>query len=722
MLKTDTLTMPSFGYQQDSNGIVTVTMDMDGPINCMNLAFIPMLANTVEKLSTETGLTGVIIASAKTTFFAGGDLNWLRSVEREDAPEFMAHVESMKACFRRLEKLPVPVVAAINGTALGGGFEICLACNYRVAWQDPSVKLGLPEASLGLLPGGGGTVRMTHLLGLEKALPLLTRGQQMTPQKALNAGLVNALVEHQTDLIEHAKNWILDHKNDPASAQQPWDIKAHTIPGGNAHHPSMASKIAVSSAQIQQKTRGLLPAPEMILDIMVEAARLDFDTAQTIETAKFVELVTGPVAKNIITAMFFNMNQVKGGHKRPQGFPRHHVKRLGIIGAGMMGQGIAYSAAMAGIQVHLKDTDLKSAEEGIVYSQKLLQKKLDRGRIDSHKMQQVLALIHPTDTTKDLKGCDLIIEAVFEDKELKHQVLQEHEDLTNENGFWGTNTSTLPINVLAQNATNKQSFIGLHFFSPVDKMPLLEIICGEHTDDATLAKAFDFAKQINKLPIVVNDSLGFYTSRTIGTKMDEALQMVAEGLDPVLVDNLGKAVGFPVGMLTLLDQLKLGLPLLINDTQVSMGLKDPHQHETPEGMAMLRELVEQHDRQGRINDKGFYTYDDHQKHIWPGLKKWLKPEHSIPHQDIKDRLLFRPVIETLRCLEENVLTNVADANIASILGIGAPLWTGGYAQFVNTYGLTEFIVRCDTLAQAYGARFNAPDIVYQYEKLGKTFV
>jgi 3-hydroxyacyl-CoA dehydrogenase/enoyl-CoA hydratase/3-hydroxybutyryl-CoA epimerase len=722
MLETNTPTMALFGYQQDSHGIVTITMDMDGPINCMNLAFMPMLSNTVEKLSIETGLTGVIIASAKTTFFAGGDLNWLRSVEREDAAEFMAHITTMKACFRQLEKLTVPVVAAINGSALGGGFEICLACNYRVAWQDSSVKLGLPEATLGLLPGGGGTVRMTHLLGLEKALPLLTEGQKMTPRKALSAGLINALVEHQTDLIEHAKNWILDHKNDPTSAQQPWDTKGHKIPGGSASHPPMNGKIAVASAQIQQKTRGLLPGPEMILDIMVEAARLDFDTAQHIETCKFVELVIGPVTKNIITAMFFNMNQVKGGHHRPQGFPRHQVKRLGIIGAGMMGQGIAYSAAMAGIQVHLKDTLLQSAEKGKNYSQKLLQKKLDQGRIDSHKMQQILALINPTDTATDLKGCDLIIEAVFEDKQLKDHVLQEHESLINDNGFWGTNTSTLPINLLAQKATNKPNFIGLHFFSPVDKMPLLEIICGTDTSDATLAKAFDFAKQINKLPIVVNDGLGFYTSRTINTKIDEALQMVAEGLDPVLVDNLGKVIGFPVGMLTLLDQLKLGLPLLINDTQVSMGLKDRHRQETPEGMVMLRELVEQHDRQGRINGRGFYTYDDHQRHIWPGLIKWLKPDHSIPHQDIKDRLLFRPVIETLRCLEEHVLTNVADANIASILGIGAPLWTGGYAQFVNTYGLTEFITRCDALAQVYGARFNAPDIVYQYQKLGKTFV
>jgi len=715
------MTEQAFHYQQDEHGIVTITMDMQGPVNCMKQEFMPLLAAAVDRLESQTGLTGVIIASAKTTFFAGGDLNWLRSVQADQAAQLFTQVQDMKASFRRLEKLPVPVVAAINGSALGGGFEICLACNYRIAWQHKSVKLGLPEVTLGLLPGGGGSVRMTHLLGLEVSLPLLTQGRQLSPEKALKMGLIHACVEQQDELLSAAKDWLLDHKDNPEAAQQPWDKQAHKIPGGNANNPKMAAKIALAAAQIQQKTRGLLPAPELILDIVVEAARLDFDSAQTIESRKFVEVVISPEAKNIITAMFFNMKQVKNGQQRPKGIPVNHVKRLGIIGAGMMGQGIAYAAAQAGIQVHLKDSQLSAAEKGKAYSHKLLQKQLDQGRLQGNKMQQILDCIHPTDQATDLTGCDLIIEAVFEDQALKGQVLKEHQELLAEGGFWGTNTSTLPVSLLAQKASQKSTFIGLHFFSPVDKMPLLEIICGAQTDSTTLAKAFDFAKQINKLPIVVNDALGFYTSRTIGTKMDEALQLVAEGIDPVLVDNLGKALGFPVGMLTLLDQLKLGLPLQINDTQVAMGLKDPSQHSTPEGMTMLRQLVTEHDRQGRINGQGFYSYEGSKKTIWPGLQAWLKTDLNMPQQDIKDRMLFRPVIETLRCLEENVLTNVADANVASILGIGAPLWTGGYAQFVNTYGLERFIRRCDQLAQAYGPRFKAPRIVYDHLEAGKYF-
>ena len=712
-----------FHYQLDQNGIVTVTMDMQGSVNRMIREFMPLLAQTVTRLQSQQGLTGVIIASAKKSFFAGGDLEWLRSVEPHQAQDLFTQVEDMKASFRALERLPVPVVAAINGSAVGGGFEVCLACNHRISVNDDSIRLGLPEATLGLLPGGGGTVRLTHLLGLEAALPLLTQGRQLKPKAALKAGLIHALVEHQDQLLDASKTWILNNQDGPTNlAQQPWDTKGYKMPGGHANQPHMMAKIAGASAQIQQKTRGLLPGPPAILDVMVEASRLDFDSAQTIETRKFVNLVIGPVAKNMITALFFNMNQVKSGSQRPADIPLHTIKRLGIIGAGMMGQGIAYSAAIAGIQVVLKDQELTNAERGKAYTQTLLQKQLDKGRMTHANMQAILSNIHATDSGEDLRNCDLIIEAVFEDQALKNQVLTEHEPLLAKDGFWGTNTSTLPVSLLADTAIQKQHFIGLHFFSPVDKMPLLEIICGTHTDAATLAKAFDFAKQINKLPVVVNDALGFYTSRTIGTKMDEALQLVAEGVDPVTVDNLGKAVGFPVGMLTLLDQLKLGLPLLINDTQVSMGLKDPTQHTTPEGMALLRELVEQNDRQGRINGKGFYTYTESSKHIWPGLAKWLKPERQLPHQDIMDRMLFRAVIETLKCLEENVITNVADANIASLLGIGAPTWTGGYVQFVNTYGLATFIQRCDELSALYGPRFKAPKIVYQYLKEAKTFI
>lgn len=700
--------MSEFIYQKDNDGIVTITMDMQGPVNSMNQAYMGLLQDTVDRLSQEQGLTGVVITSAKDTFFAGGDLKWLLAVEKSEQQELFQQVEAMKANFRRMEKLPVPIVAAINGSALGGGFEICLACNHRIAWQDKSLKIGLPEVGLGLLPGAGGIVRSIHMLGLEKAFPVLSQGRPMAPQQALEFGWLDALSDNKDNLVTEAKTWI---KANPEQHQQPWDLKGHKVPGGSANMPGLGAKVAFASAQLQQTTRGLLPAPERILDCAVEATRVDFDTALRIETRQFVELVVHPSAKNIINTMFFNMNKIKGGLSRPADEPKTKVQRLGILGAGMMGQGIAYSAAMAGIRVHLKDLTLEAAEKGKAYSAKVLQKRVEKGRMSADKMAKVLANIEPTADSADLQGCDLIIEAVFERKELKDKVLQENESLLASDGVWGSNTSTLPITQLAEASNNAENFIGLHFFSPVDKMPLLEIICGKNTSNATLAKAFDFALQINKTPIVVNDATGFYTSRVISTKLDEAMQLVAEGADPVLVDNLGKALGFPVGMLTLMDELKLWLPLEINDTQIAMGLRDPAKDPTPEARAMLRSLVEEHNRRGRVEGGGFYDYGDNGKQIWPGLQQWRNTDLDISHADMKDRMLFRPVIESLKCLEKGVIKEVADANVGSILGIGAPLWTGGYLQFINTYGKDKFIARCEELAGRYGDRFAPPAVL-----------
>ena len=702
--------MTEFIYNKDQQGIVTIIMDMQGPINSMNQAYMGLLQDTVDRLEIETDLRGVVITSAKDTFFAGGDLKWLLSVEKSTAETLYAELAGMKANFRRLEKLPVPVVAAINGSALGGGFEICLACNHRLAWNNKRVKIGLPEVSLGLLPGAGGIVRSIHMHGLEKSLPVLIQGRPMSPQQALDFGWLDAISDDQENLVAQAKTWINENQK---QHQQPWDIKGHKIPGGNANMPALAAKVAIASAQLQKTTRGLLPAPERILDCAVEATRVDIDTALRIETRQFVELVVHPVAKNIISTMFFNMNKVKGGINRPQGIASNKIERLGIIGAGMMGQGIAFSAAMAGIRVHLKDLTQEAADNGKAYTARLLQKRVDQGHMTPDKVQQVLGNIEPTCQARDLQGCDLIIEAVFERKELKDKVLAEHEVLLDDSGIWGSNTSTLPITQLADSAKNDANFIGLHFFSPVDKMPLLEIICGDSTSQETLAKAFDFARQINKTPIVVNDVTGFYTSRVIFTKLDEGMQLVAEGADPVLVDNLGKAIGFPVGMLTLMDELKLWLALEINDTQVAMGLRDPNKVPNPQALDMLRTLVEKHNRRGRAEGGGFFDYKDGKKSIWPGLKPWLKPELEMSHKDMQDRMLFRPIIESLKCLEEGVINHVADANVGSILGIGAPMWTGGYIQFVNTYGQARFIKRCQELSSLYGERFTPPEILFQ---------
>lgn len=712
--------MSVFNYEKDADGIVTVTMDMTGPVNAMNEEYNQAMAETVDRLEAEEGLTGVILASAKKTFFAGGDLNSLLSVQSGDEENFYKENMELKNRLRRLEHLPVPVVSAINGAALGGGFEICLSTNYRIAYNHKSVQIGLPEVGLGLLPGGGGVVRMVNMLGLETALPYLLEGKKVTPEKALKAGLINETVASLEELLPRAKAYILEQKGNENAAVQPWDKKGFRIPGGNASSPKLAQLLMMAPAMLAQKTRGLLPAPEQILNCATEAARLDFETAMRIEARGLTYLVTTPEAKNMITTFFFQMNKLNSGASRPKNIEPQLTKKVGVLGAGMMGQGIAYVSAVAGIEVILKDISVESAEKGKAYSEKLLDKAVSRGRMSEEKKAQILALIKPTADDKDLQGCDLIIEAVFENIDLKNKITSSTEQYLSENGVWGSNTSTLPITQLAEASSKPENFIGVHFFSPVDKMPLVEIICGDKTSDATLAKAYDYSRQIKKTPIVVNDSLGFFTSRTFGTYMDEGVRAVVEGANPVRVDNLGKSIGMPVGPLTVFDEVSLELSSKAMKTWADMGVTDKwgEQNALRE---MLGFMVEQNGRGGRHHGGGFYDYTDG-KSIWPGLvEKYYNEDKEISDQDLKDRLLFRSVIETLKCLQTNVLRSVTDGNIGSIMGIGAPVWTGGYLQFINTYGLEKFQTRCSELARKYGERFECPTIVGEKIAAGESF-
>lgn len=712
--------MSVFNYEKDADGIVTVTMDMTGPVNAMNEEYRLAMSETVDRLEREEGLVGVVFASAKKVFFAGGDLNELLRVEQGQEGEFMDMLRSTKAVLRRIEKLPVPVAAAINGAALGGGFEICLCCNYRVAWDDRSVQLGLPEVSLGLLPGGGGVVRMVNLLGLEKALPYLVQGRKVAPAKALSEGMIHATVSSIDELVPNAKAWILENRGVEDSAVQPWDRKGHRIPGGDASSPKLAQFIMGAPAMLRQQTRGLLPAPEKIMDCAVEAARLDLDTALEIESRGLTSLVVTPEAKNMISTFFFAMNRINGGASRPQGVEKSLTRKVGILGAGMMGQGIAYSSAMAGIEVVLKDISPAAAQKGKAYSEALLDKAVSRGRMTEGQKADILGMIQPTADDKDLQGCDLIIEAVFENIELKHQITAATEQYLAEGGVWGSNTSTLPITQLAEASQKPENFIGIHFFSPVDKMPLVEIIMGEKTSDEALARAFDYTRQIRKTPIVVNDSLGFFTSRTFGTYLDEGGRLLHEGAHPVQIDNMGKAIGMPVGPLAVHDETSLELSRKAMETQDNMGVGEKFGER-----AVMREIIAtmvgEHGRGGRHHGGGFYEYaEDGSKQIWPQLfDLYYREDVAIPEQDMKDRLLFRQVIEALKCLETNVLRSVDDGNIGSIMGIGAPVWTGGLIQFVNTYGLQDFVDRCKELAAQYGERFEPPQIAVEHAASGE---
>ena len=714
--------MSVFNYEKDADGIVTVTMDMTGPVNAMNEEYRTAMAETVDRLEQEQGLTGVVFASAKKTFFAGGDLNELLAAKKGDESQFMEMLENTKSVLRRLEKLPVPVAAAINGAALGGGFELCLCCNYRVAWDNRSVQLGLPEVTLGLLPGGGGVVRMVNMLGLQKALPYLVEGRKVAPAKALAEGMIHATEKTPEELVPAAKAWILENRDNEEAAVQPWDRKGHRIPGGGANDPRNAQFLMGAPAMLRQQTRGLLPAPERILDCAIEAARLDLDTALTVESRGLAYLVTTPQAKNMISTFFFGMNRVNGGASRPQGVDKYTTRKVGILGAGMMGQGIAYASAMAGIEVVLKDISQEAADKGKAYTDKLLSKRVERGRMSEDQKADVLGMILPTADDKALQGCDLIIEAVFENIELKHQITRDLEGYLAEGGVWGSNTSTLPITQLAEASANPEKFIGIHFFSPVDKMPLVEIIMGEKTSDETLARAFDYTQQIRKTPIVVNDSLGFFTSRTFGTYLDEGVRLLKAGAHPVQIDNLGKAIGMPVGPLAVHDEVSLELTRKVAETQMAMGVAGKW-GEQDDMADVVSNLIGEYGRGGRHHGGGFYEYfEDGSKAIWPKLYElYYREDVAIPEQDMKDRMLFRQVIESLKCLETGVLRSVDDGNIGSIMGIGAPVWTGGFIQFVNTYGPQRFVDRCNELAEQYGERFRPPQIALEKAASGELF-
>ena len=707
--------MSAIRYELDSDQILTLTIDMPGQsANTLNAAFREGLSETAVKVKSDLdNIRGVIIASAKKTFFAGGDLKELHKVTREEAKTFEDTVNGLKADMRFLETSGKPVVAAINGTALGGGLEIALACHHRVAIDDDSIQLGLPEVTLGLLPGGGGTQRLPRMIGLEAAFPFLMEGKKVNPKAALKAGIVDELANSADDMIAKARAFI----DANPKCQQPWDQKGFKFPGGAPHHPAMAQKLAIAPAMLKQKTKGCYPAPERILCAAVEGAQVDFDNGSLIETRYFAELVTGQVAKNMTGAFWFQLNAIKAGGSRPDGVGKETFRKVGVLGAGMMGAGIAYSTATRGIDVVLKDVSLENAEKGKSYSEKLLARKVSRGRMTEEQKAKILGRIKATESADDLEGCDLVIEAVFEDSELKARVTREAEPKLVANGIFASNTSTIPITQLAGASRKPENFIGLHFFSPVDRMQLVEIIVGEQTANETLARAFDYVQQIGKIPVVVNDSRGFFTSRVFGTFVNEGIGMLGEGIHPSSIENAALLAGMPVGPLAISDEVSMTLIQHIRnqskkDTETAGGTWNAHPAE-----AVIDAMVNEHGRKGKAAGAGFYDYPANgKKHLWPELEALFvdaQKARNIRLQKLKDRILFIQAIETVRCLEEGVLRTVEDANIGSIFGIGYAPWTGGTLQFINQYGVRAFTERATELARAYGERFAPPRLLLE---------
>jgi 3-hydroxyacyl-CoA dehydrogenase / enoyl-CoA hydratase / 3-hydroxybutyryl-CoA epimerase len=691
-------------YSVDQDGVALLVIDIPGrPMNVLTPEFMGELGETIETLAGDAAVKGVVITSAKDSFIAGADLKDLVGVfaSMQDPKEIYGYARSFTLLFRKLETCGKPLVAAINGTALGGGLELCLACHHRVALNNPKAKIGLPEVQVGLLPGAGGTQRLPRMIGTEKALMLMVEGTHLDPVKAHQTGIVEELAATPEEMIARARAWILE-KGDPV---QPWDKKGFKFPGGaGASRPATAQTFMVGTALVAQKTMHNYPAPIAILSCVYEGSIVPIDKGLEIESQYFVELLTGPVARNMIRTLFLDKGAADKLARRPKAVDKKPVQKLGVLGAGMMGAGIAYVSAFAGMEVVLLDTDQANAEKGKGYSKSLLEKRVGRGKMAPDQAEQILARILPTTSYAALAGCDLVIEAVFEDREIKRKVTEATEAVIPADAIFASNTSTLPITGLAEASKRPEQFIGIHFFSPVDKMPLVEIIVGKQTGETAIARALDYVQQIRKTPIVVNDSRGFYTSRVFGTYVKEGVAMLAEGVKPALIENAAKMAGMPVGPLAVSDEVTLDLSYkIMKQTRKDLGA-DYREHPAD---AVIVKFHDELKRLGKRYGAGFYEYPEGgKKRLWPGLAEVYPPAAEQPDvEEVKKRLLNIMALETARCIEEGVVTDPADADIGSIFGWGFPPWTGGTASYIDTVGMANFIAECDRMADTFGEHY-----------------
>lgn len=705
-------------YEKDDSQIVTLTIDMPGrAVNVINEGLAAAFGEAIDRLAADAAVAGVILTSAKSSFIVGADIEMLQKMS--DPAATFAQVEAQKALFRRLERLGKPVVAALNGTALGGGLEVALACHYRVALDRPDSRFGFPEVTLGLLPGGGGIARLTRLLGLQAAFPYLMEGTQLTPKEAAAAGLIQALAADPAEMMQQARAWI---QANPQAAQ-PWDRPGYRLPGGDPQRPQVAQMISVAPAALLQKTFGNYPAPEAILSVMVDGALVDFETASRIESRAFTQLATGPTAKNMINAFWFQLNEIKKGRSRPHEIAPTETKKVGVLGAGMMGHGIAYVSALAGLQVVLKDATAEKAAAGKARIESLLDGRLRQNRITAQQKAAILDRIQVSGAAADLAGCDLVIEAVFENRELKAAVTRETEAHLADDAVFASNTSTLPITGLAAAAARPHNFVGLHFFSPVPQMKLVEIIRGQQTSDRALAKAFDFVLKIQKTPIVVNDSRGFYTSRVFTLYVYEGMAMLAEGQPARTIEMAGMQAGMPIGPLAVSDEVNLGLALEVRELarrELAAEGRTLPGHPADE---VLQKMVREAQRAGKAQGAGFYEYPTGgKKYLWPGLRDLFPASgEKLSQHEMIERLMFVQALETARCYAEGVVTSAADANLGSILGWGFAPFKGGTLQYINDYGLPAFVRRSQQLAAKYGDRFSPPALLVEMAARGATF-
>ncbi len=710
-------------HHDAADGILTLTIDLPGQsMNVINADFTADLAAAIETIKADASIKGVVITSGKASgFMAGADLKGMGGLvgggggeSKSRMATLFENVYRLNKLFRDLETCGKPVAAAINGLALGGGLELALACHYRVCSDNPKIALGLPEVLVGLFPGAGGTQRLPRLMGVQPALMYLTQGKSMSPQEALGFKVVNELAPAD-EIVARAKAWALANPK----AVAPWDEKGFKFPGGvGAMHPGFAQTFMAGTAITAKATNHNMNAPIAMLSAVYEGSQLPIDTALRVESKYLAKVVADPQAGNMIRSLFVSKQAAEKGARRPANVPPMPSKKIAMLGAGLMGAGVAMVAAQAGIEVVLLDRDLAAAEKGKAYTAERLAKK----RTDPAKMEQILGRIHPTADYADLNGCDLIIEAVFEDRSIKAEVTKRVEAVVGADTIFGSNTSTLPISGLATAWSKPANFIGIHFFSPVEKMPLVEIIVGKETGPEAIAKALDFVAAIRKTPIVVNDSRGFYTSRCFGTYVQEGLALLSEGVGPALIENVGRHMGMPVGPLAVNDEVGLDLSLKVAK-QTKADLGEAYKPSPSEGVIVtMNELG----RLGRKNGKGFYVYPEGgaKKYLWPELSATVaepgEASDATP-EAIRERLLYRQMVECARCFAEGVLETPEDGDLGAIFGWGFAPFTGGPFSHMDTLGIANVVAILDGLTQRHGERFAPPQMLRDMAASGDTF-
>jgi len=691
-------------YKKDIDNIVTLTLDMEGRnINIINHKIGAQFTPVVEHLKQEKAkgsLRGIIITSAKNNFLAGGDLDYLH--QATDSKAIFEFSQTMQNFFRELERPGVPVVAAINGSALGTGFELALACHYRVAIDDPKTRLGHPEVTLGIMPGGGGVIRMLWTLGVEKAYHVLADGKRFLPKEALEAGMIDALAKDEREMLSIAKQWLLKNQE----GRRVWDTIDGKIPGGRAKNNELGQRISLLTAQLMRDTENNYPAPAAILNTLTEGSLVDFDTACRIESRYFTELVKSREAKNMIKAFWYDFNAIKEGSSRPKGFGKFRVKKVGIIGAGLMGSSIAFICLMNRMEVVLKDISKAVAEKGKDLCEQKLNEMVEKGKLTAPQVPKILKKIMATDNAANFKDCDIVIEAVFENQNVKANVTREAEMHLDEYSIFATNTISIPITKLATASARPENFVGLHFFAPADEVPLVEVVRGEKTSDESIAKAFDFIKAIRKTPIVVKDNWGFFAARVQNTFILEGITLLQEGYAPALIENLSLQAGMPKGALALADNLSLNIVLRYENQAAEIYGSKYIRHPAVD---VLVKMIKDFNRPGKKLRAGFYEYQNDSRQLWKELDNHF-PSHSnsIAKEEIIERLLFVQVIEAFWCLQEGIIKTEEEGNLGSIFGWGFPAFKGGVYQFVTDYGVEDFIKKCEILEEKLGPRFQVP--------------